>query len=243
MRIDGRMPITSIAADLPGAIAVFEALGLDYACAGNRSLVDAARAEGIDAEVVIASLRRLGTAEHAQSWHDRPLSDLVRYLVAQHHRFVRDEVGALALRLADLCATYGAVDPDLIAIRAAFTRLADLLLPHLHREEQSIFLAIEAMESTWQSNEGDAFPHDLAGHIRELTVEHGMISAQLRTLRELRMPLGVANGLAPRVAAMLEELAALEAHLHEYMFLENCVLFPRALALEAELQEPAYQKT
>ena len=36
------------AAQLPGAIAVFETLGLDYACAGPRSLEDAAYAEGIE---------------------------------------------------------------------------------------------------------------------------------------------------------------------------------------------------
>ncbi|HET8797395.1 MAG TPA: DUF542 domain-containing protein [Thermoanaerobaculia bacterium] len=243
MKIDGRMPITRIAAELPGAIAVFEALGLDYACAGDRSLEDAARAEGVDAEIVIASLRRLGHAEHAQSWQDRPLSEVVHYLVAQHHRFVRDELGALALRLSDLCSTYGAIDPDLVSLRAAFTRLADIVLPHLHREEQSIFLAVETLEERWQSSEpGSMFPHDVGGHVRELTVEHGMISAHLRTLREMRLRLNAANDLPPRTAAILEELAALEAHLHEYMFLENCVLFPRALALEEQITAAAYQK-
>jgi regulator of cell morphogenesis and NO signaling len=236
MRIDGNLPIARIAADLPGAIAVFESLGLDYACAGDRSLDDAAHAEGIDAEVVISSLRRLKDAEHAQSWHDRPLADLVHYLVAQHHRFVRDEMGRLALRLADVCSTYGAIAPDLLSVRAAFARLTDIILPHLHREEQSLFLNVEAMENSWQSNEPRAeFPHDLASDVRQLTVEHGMIAAQLRTLRELRVCLSELNDLPQRATAILDELAALEAHLHESMFLENCVLFPRALALESEM--------
>ncbi len=236
MKIDGHLPISQIAAELPGAIAVFESLGLDYACAGDRSLDDAARAEGIDAEVVIASLRRLREAEHARSWHDRPLADLVHYLVAQHHRFVRDELGTLALRLADVCSTYGATTPDLASLRAAFTRLTDIIIPHLHREEQSIFLSVEAMENTWQSNEApSAFPHDLGTDVRHLTVEHGMIAAQLRTLRELRLSLAQTNDLPARASAILDELESLEAHLHEYMFLENSVLFPRALALETEM--------
>lgn len=236
MKIDGSLPIATIAAEFPGAIAVFESLGLDYACAGNRSLDDAAHAEGIDAEVVIGSLRRLKDAEQAQSWHDRPLADLVRYLVAQHHRFVRDELGRLALRLADVCSTYGATTPDLHSVRSAFTRLTEIIVPHLHREEQSIFLTVEAMENTWQSNEPQAaFPHDLTNDVRQLTVEHGMIAAQLRTLRELRLRLAKSNDLPQRGLAILDEIEALEAHLHEYMFLENSVLFPRALALETEM--------
>ena len=69
MKIDGNLPIAKLAADLPGAMAIFEALGLDYACAGDRSLDDAAHAEGIAPEVVLANLRRLKSAEHTASWN------------------------------------------------------------------------------------------------------------------------------------------------------------------------------
>ena len=74
---------------------------------------------------------------------------------------------------------------------------------------------------------------DLTDAIRQLTVEHGAITAQLRTLRELRVRLDDSSELPQACRPILDALAALEAHLHEYMFLENCVLFPRALAMEA----------
>ena len=50
----------------------FESLGIDYVCAGDRSLDDAAHAEGIAPEVVIASQRRLKAVEQAESWSDSP---------------------------------------------------------------------------------------------------------------------------------------------------------------------------
>lgn len=238
MKIDGNLPIATFAADLPGAMAVFESLGIDYACAGNRSLNDAAHAEGIVPEVVIANLRRLKSGEHARSWNDRPLADLTHHLVEQHHRFVREELARIAMRLADLCGATGA-HPDLMSLRAAFARLSQMILPHLHHEEEKIFRAVEALEKTWQTNEPLAGTHDdLIAALRQLADEHGAIAAQLRTMRELRFRLADSN-LPPHCSLTLENIATLEAHLHEYMFLENCVLFPRAVALAEQAIAPA----
>lgn len=240
MKIDGSLPIAKFAADLPGAMAIFEALGLDYACAGDRSLDDAAHAEGIAPEVVIDSLRTLKAADRAESWNDRPLADLAHHLVEQHHRFVREELARIAIRLAEQCSSPGAVPPDLMALRAAFARLAEMILPHLHHEEEKVFRSLEALEKTWQSNRPLTGTHDdVISMLRQLAVEHGAIDAQLRTMRELRFRLTGSNDLPPRCSFTLEALATLEAHLHEYMFLENCILFPRAAAIVEQAIAPA----
>jgi len=44
-----------------------------------------------------------------------------------------------------------------------------------------------------------------------------------------------ANDLVQLTRRALDAIGELEAHLHEYMFLENCILFPRAIALEEQL--------
>ena len=235
MKIEGNLPIAKFAAELPGAISIFELLGLDYACAGDRSLEDAAHAEGIAPEIVIAGLRRLKTREQTESWNDRPLSDLTGHLSEQHHRFVRDELARIAVALAGICSAPAAVPSYLISLRAAFTRLSAIVLPHLHREEDEAFLVIEALEKAWQSAQPDSVPSRGLGDIlRRLADEHGAIAAQLRTIRELRIRLEDSDSLSQQCGALLDDLASLEAHLHEYMFLENCILFPRAAALAEE---------
>lgn len=236
MKIDRNLPISRIAAELPGATSVFETLGIDYACAGDRTLADAAHAEGVDPELLVAALRRVRDERHAESWSDRSLVDLVRYLETQHHRFVRDEIGTLAMRLADVCTSPTVVPSEMHSLRAAFTRFSEAILPHMHDEERNVFHVIEAMERRWHSP-AEPLPSagDIEAHVRQLTIEHGAISAQLRTMRELRMRLEDRNELPPHCSAVLAGIGTLEAHVHEYMFLENCVLFPRALALGAEL--------
>lgn len=230
MRIDGKLPIAGFAAELPGAIAVFESLGVDYACAGALSLDDAAHAAGIAPEVVLAGLRRLKPGQPMEPWNERPLSELTRHLAVRHHRFVREELAAIALKLADACTGPGVVPAYLVSLRTAFTRLSDLVLPHMRHEEEETFRLIETVEKAWQSSEPHSAANpDLHAALIRLTDEHGTITEQLRVMRELRVRL--AESSAPALQRILEDLATLEAHLHEYMFLENCILFPRAAAL------------
>lgn len=231
VKITGNVPVATLAAEIPGAIGVFEALGIDYACAGDRSLGDAAHAEGIDPETIISALRGLHAHKEAEPWSDRPLSDLTEYLVQSHHRFVREELAVVASRLAELCTSEAL--PELVSLRSAFARMSDIVLPHLHREESYLFRAVEAMESAWQSNEPFEEEGDMPGTIRQLTLDHGALTAQLRTMRELRIRLDDMSELPARARPVLDAIARLEAHLHEFMFLENSVLFPRALAMEA----------
>jgi regulator of cell morphogenesis and NO signaling len=240
MKIDGNFPISKYAADLPGAMAIFESMGIDYACAGDRSLNDAAHAEGIAPESVISSLQRLAPESPRESWNDRPLADLIRHLVDRHHRFVREELAGIAIRLADLCSSPGGVRPEFMAMRGTFGRLSELILPHMHYEEENIFRAVEALEKSWQSSGPMRSSYaDLVAMLQEVTDDHGVIDAQLRTMRELRFRLTDSNDLPPLCGFILEDLATLEAHLHEYMFLENCILFPRAAALLDQAIAPA----
>lgn len=239
MKIDATLPIAKIAAEVPGAMAVFESLGIDYSCAGERSLADAAYAEGLDPETLIRSLRGLRAVQRAESWNDRSPTDLVRHLVAEHHRFVRDELAAIALRLADVCSTPGGAHPDLQSLRAAFAKLSDVIIPHLRDEEENVFRAIEAIENAWQLNQPPpVIEGDLHAGILRIVGEHGTIAAQLQTIRELRLRLDASNDLSPRCRPILDGLENLEAHLHEYMFLENCILFPRAVVLQEQMRVP-----
>ena len=229
--IDRKSRIIDIAAEVPGAVAMLESFGVDYACGGGRSVEEAAWAAGIDPDVIVGSLKRLAAVEHAQSWNERPLPELIEHLVAEHHRFVREELTRIAMTLADLCSDPAMENSYLRALRAAFMKLTDTLLPHIREEEQHVFPAIEAMIEVRPPAE------DVRESMRHICVEHGAISEQLRAIRELRLRLILAGEPSPRCTAVLDAVATLEAHLHEYMFLENCILFPRAMSLHETPQQ------
>lgn len=166
-------------------------------------------------------------------WSERPLAELVQYLTAQHHRFVRDELAAIALRLADFCTSTASADPDLMELRSAFARFSEMTLLHLHHEEEDIFPAVEALEKQWDANE-PLRVGGLSSSIRLLVDEHEAIVTQLQRMRELRLRIARSSVLSARCHATLDAIAALEMHFQDYIFLENAVLFPRAEAIEQQ---------
>lgn len=234
MKVDRTLSVATVAAEIPGSREVFEKFGIDYAGAGARSMADAAHEQGIDPELLLASVRALVPADQSQSWSERPLVDLVQHLVREHHRFVREELAMISFRMWELCAPPARPVPDLQSLRAALTRLSDTLLGHMHEEEDNVFPRIEALEASWQANES-RIDEELAVRIGHIVTEHGTIAAQLRTIRELRQKLEVGDDAPALSRPTLEAIARLEAHLHEYLFLENCILFPRAVALQEQM--------
>jgi regulator of cell morphogenesis and NO signaling len=234
MKVDQSLPVATIAADCAASRAVFESLGIDYSCGGPRSLADAAHAEGLDPEVLVAGLRRLAAAGKNENWNERPLVDLVRHLTAGYHHFVRNELVSVSLQLSDLCTPSKRPSADLQSLRSALIRLSETLIPHMHEEEDTIFREVLARESAWESNERP-LDGDLRNSIRRMIGENGTMTAQLKTIRELRLRLIDSNDQSPQCRAMLDDVSRLEAHLHESMFLENCVLFPRAIVLQEQM--------
>ena len=235
MRIDANLPLATIAAEFPSTRNIFETFGIDYACGGSRSLIDAAHEHGIDLELLVASIGRIASGQATTlPWHEKPLRDLVHHLNEEHHRFVRDELAVISFRMFDLCAPPARPIEDLQSLRAALARLSETLIRHLHTEEDEVFPTIDALEASWQAKRS-AINEGLRLQIRNIVTEHGAISAQLRTVRELRLRIEASNEMPANCHGFLESIAKLEAHLHEYMFLENCILFPRAVALQEQI--------
>ena len=233
MNIDRDSHIADIVGSLPGAAAVLDTLGIDYSSPGERTIAEAAGLEGVDPNVVVLYLRRLPPARRT-SWLDRSLSDLLQFLIEQHERLTRDDLVRVAEQLADVCSGPAAAEPVLQQLRDEFRTLAGELLPHLRREQEMVFPLIQRVESMWQRPAGPTPENGLRDAVKELLVEHGTIGAQARIVRDLRTTLE-SHDVPPRCRSMLQNLNKLEADLRYSMFLENCILFPRALALHESL--------
>lgn len=235
MKIDATTAISKIVTGLRGGAAVLESFGIDYSCAGERSLGDAARAEGVAPEEVVERLRALDGTAPAEPWNNRSSREIVKHLVNTHHRTACEELATIVDRLSDLCDG-GGVDPDLLALRTACAGLSDLLTPHLREEESEIFPAVAAPGRARRGRRKSAGAGPLRDRMERLMTEHGAIAEHLRAVREIRLRLARRNPLPPRSRPVLERLARLEAGLHEAMFLENAILYPRALAMKSAIE-------
>ncbi len=160
---------------------------------------------------------------------------LIQHIVRTHHSKVRQETPSLAAMAQKLASKRGDRAPELKKVAELVFDLRDDLLAHIEKEEQILFPYIMRIEE--QLDFGGATAHacfrSITQPITMMMREHDDAGALLFELRELT------NNFEPPVwactthRALFAGLQAFERDLHRHIYLEDEVLFPRAIALEA----------
>lgn len=237
--LDTNDRVGELAAGNPAIRKALEELGIDYCCSGNRSLFDAAAAEGLPIQGVLAAIERetVAAGPPQKPWADRSQRELIAYLRHQHREVSLESLAHSAV-VFELVAEGMLLDDDLLdPLRQAFQKFVNDLTPHIEREEHILFPIIEAMEEAW--TRGAPPPPRFEGGLRavvgKIAFEHESLNESLRQFRSGRALLACIDDRGCRTLS--HQLERLERHLHESMNLESFVLFPRAIALEDQWSE------
>ncbi|MFN7980873.1 MAG: iron-sulfur cluster repair di-iron protein [Vicinamibacterales bacterium] len=227
-----------VAADFRAA-AVFDRFGLDFCCGGKRTLSEACEQRGMVVEQVETALDALGTGGTVdvpnESWS---ADELTRYIERRHHTFVREQTLVIDARLDKLVKVHGRAHPELVTAAEHFGDLASELLMHLKKEEEILFPYVRALASA--SERGTGAPPNMFGTVRNpirmMESEHQDAGRELEQLRSITSNFTVPADGCATYRACYEELEAFDRDLRMHIHLENNVLFPKAVALEAALQ-------
>jgi regulator of cell morphogenesis and NO signaling len=226
--------VREIALENPASIRVFEAFGIDYCCGGRKPLAEACAAKNIALDAVITALEN-GTASSAPVSDAQSLSALVSHIVNAHHAYVRRELPRLAELASKVVSRHGDTKPELPQIQVKVGQISEELIEHLAKEEVVLFPYITKLERA--KNEGTAKPHGcfgtVASPIAMMTQEHEAAGALLAEIRQLSGDYTPPVGACPTFHAFYNGLREFEQDLHQHIHLENNILFPRAMAMEA----------
>ncbi len=227
----------SIVADEYRAGAVLDAFALDFCRDGKRTLEEACGASGVAMELVVAALDALGPRTSPSETPDAgwAADELVRCIVERHHSYVRVQLPVIAARLARLSGVHGARHPELLTVSQHFKVIAAELSMHLMKEEEILFPYICALARA--AADGSAAPPNMFGTVRNpirmMEAEHQSAGNELDLVRELTGNFSVPADGCPTYRVCFEELAAFDRDLRTHIHLENNILFPKAVALEA----------
>jgi regulator of cell morphogenesis and NO signaling len=233
--------VREIALEQPGSIRVFERYGIDYCCGGRKPLSEACAARDIEVDAVIAALEAAAQspAKVADNWNAESLAQLCNHIVAKHHAYVRRELPRLTALAEKVVNRHGATRPELPIIQATFTQLAEELTQHLAKEEIVLFPYISKLERAIA--EGGQKPNGcfgtVANPIAMMTQEHDGAGMLLEVIRKQSQQFAPPEGTCPTYHAFYDGLREFEQDLHQHIHLENNVLFPRAIELEASANE------
>jgi len=159
----------------------------------------------------------------------------VNHIVEVHHAYMKKALPRLRLLVPKVLHAHEANHGDLLRqVDTLFTALDAELSGHLHKEEQVLFPHIVA--ASGGGTKRPAAFGSVRNPIRQMETR-----ARQRRRDPGQTPRGHAQLRAPDDAcptfkAVYDELQQMEADLHQHIHLENNILFPRAVGLEAEVR-------
>lgn len=218
----------------PEAAVIFERLELDYCCGGDQNIEDACRERGLSVAELLTTINTLsdqpaGGLPEAQEMTAASLGDLCQKIVVRHHGPLRVNLVRLQKLVETVARVHGPEDPRLVELQAGFTGLRGNLEEHMLAEEHSVFPAIAQLDA---GSAADPLDEDLLAQLRD---DHRDVGSALRVMRGLCDDYGQDAARCRTHGMTLRALEQFEVDMHRHVHLENSVLFPRAIAANAEL--------
>jgi regulator of cell morphogenesis and NO signaling len=238
MSVTTEKTVREWALENPAATRVFEKVGIDYCCGGNKSLEQACRAANLPLDEVVDALDAAEQSARAvrseRSWHTEPLADLISHIKNIHHKFTREEIGRLGPLFAKVCSVHGKNHPELLQMAATFDGLAQELTTHMMREDMVLFPYIAKMEEAVIQGEPVLPPPfgSVQNPVSMMEHEHDSAGNALRAMREAGGGYEAPSDACVSYQTLYTALAEFEADLHQHIHLENNILFPRAIVME-----------
>ena len=224
-------PVGDIVSEDYRRAAALKRFGIDFCCGGKVSLEAACDQKGVALDEVVEALAAsdahgVATLPRVTAWDPAFLAD---YVVNEHHTYVRESIPVLRAFTQKVARVHGAERPELVEIEGLFGRVADELEAHMVSEEEVVFPLVKALAAGRAEADGPSL-RDLVGDMEAEHEEAGALLAEIRRLSDGYTP---PQGACNTYRATFAKLEEFEDDLHRHVHIENHVLFPKALALDA----------
>jgi regulator of cell morphogenesis and NO signaling len=171
-------------------------------------------------------------------WNKASIKGLIEHILLQHHEYVRKALPHLDKLAQNVVAKHGSSHHrELCEIRSALQRLDQELTQHLMKEEEILFPYIAQLERAFAA--GTVKPRGCLGTVANpvavVIQQHDGTGEPMSEVRQLSDNFTMPQDGCPTYRAFYVGLKEFEQDLHQHIHLENNILFPRAIAMEASL--------
>lgn len=235
-----RMPLRTIAAEYPAAVAVFEQFDIDLRAWGDKLIGETCAALRLSVDQMEEKLHALtAKGRAARSVDQLSLTRIIQLIVREHHRRIRQDLPALA-RMADRLAVKHPADSDKYRAVAQLIRaLHAELIAHIGKEEHIIFPVIAEMEQEGGGPcaQGAVTAQFVRQPVAHMMREHAEATRKLDELHTLTAGFAAPAKAPASQRALYTGLRKFEAGFREHVHLENDILFPRSIEAENARRE------
>ena len=231
-------PLRKIAAEHPVALRIFDQFQIDLCHMGGKTLSEACASLHLSTDQVQEKI--LGLASFSKLAGDPQLlsvAQLIQRIVRVHHRRIRQDLPALSEMGIRIEVNHAVRNPENIPLARLVTQLHREMFDHIGREEQVLFpfIALMEEESLLSYPTENACFRAVSTPIGRMLQDHDNVTEILEELRQRTNDFTPSRSACGTKRALFSGLKTFDADTHEHVHLENNILFPRAIALEAEL--------
>jgi regulator of cell morphogenesis and NO signaling len=159
--------------------------------------------------------------------------------VRTHHQTIRQELPRFAELSERIGRKHGEEAPQFKKVAALVEQLRAEMFAHVEKEEQVLFPYIVRLEEAAEDQSAAPYAcfRSMAQPVSVMMQEHDSVEEIIGQIRRLTNGFEPPTWACPRNTAFHASLATFESDLRQHVHLENDLLFPRAIALETELNE------
>lgn len=163
---------------------------------------------------------------------------LIDYIINIHHAYLKRDMPETGLQLERFAADHRKKFPELMELVQVFNDLTTEMLPHLQHEEAIIFPYIRQITHAYDNKE--SYAGLLVRTLRKpvenvMQHEHESVHKTLGQMRQLTNQYNPPQHACTNHKVTFLKLLEIDNDLVQHMYLENDILFPRAIEMEKKL--------
>lgn len=218
---------------------VFKKFGIEFCCGGKVTLEDTCQKRGIDINAVQDALVSLDQQEDTSvyDYNSWELDRLIDHIVNTHHSYVNTALPLLDEFSAKVAKVHRDGNPEVVDIYHSYQAIANELRMHMHKEEAILFPYIRTMVVA--KRYGETLSPPPFGSVRfpidMMESEHVSAGNTMESIKEMSNDYSPPEYACNTYRVLYAKLKEFESDLHQHIHLENNILFPKAIQLEADL--------
>lgn len=168
-----------------------------------------------------------------ENWWQKSLAELCDHIEQSHHVYLKETLPSLSSLIAKVVDLQGDQHEELNRLQSHFISWRDDIIGGMADEERSLFPAIRKLEA--QGHPPGNHRDSVAAMIRPIRFLHEDISEALKIVKDVSVDPIRSPGGCPEFVQMHKLLRQVESDVREHVQLEEDVLFPRVIKLEASV--------
>lgn len=216
--------------------AVFEKYGIDYCCGGQKSVGEVCAEHDVSPNTILKEVAQVieapGSGERYDQWS---LDFLADYIVNQFHTYTKRMLPQLSESIETVANVHGETHPETRTIAALWPAVRGELAQHMQKEELLLFPYIKRLVRGQAEGNTPSLPP--FGSARELVAtmeaEHDETGDALHKIATLSNNYTPPEDACPTFQTLYALLKKFEAATKKHIHLENNILFPKTIELEA----------